>query len=249
MPRNPAGIYTLPPGYEGITGQVIQTSQHNPPLEDIASALTGSLPRNGSAAMLSDLPMGGSKVVNLGAGTAAGDAVTKAQLDEAIAAVTALVAPIPPGTIAFWPGPVIPTGWLECNGSSVLRATYPALFAAIGTTYGAGDGSTTFLLPETRGEFPRFYDNGRGVDPGRAFGSAQAQEIQSHAHGVTDPGHGHLYSGGEQLGGFAIGGSGIASSAPGTKATTQSTTGITVNAAGGAETRPRNVAFFGIIKV
>lgn len=67
-----------------------------------------------------------------------------------------------------------PSGWLECDGSAVSRTTYSTLFAAIGTTFGTGDGSTTFNLPDLRGEFVRGYDHSRGVDAARAFGSTQA---------------------------------------------------------------------------
>lgn len=70
----------------------------------------------------------------------------------------------------------IPSGWLECDGSEVSRTEYAALFAKIGTTNGAGDGSTTFNLPETRGEYVRGFDNGRGVDSGRVLGTWQDGE-------------------------------------------------------------------------
>jgi microcystin-dependent protein len=53
----------------------------------------------------------------------------------------------------------IPTGWLECNGAAVSRTTYSALFAVIGTTWGNGNGVTTFNLPETRGLFPRGWNH------------------------------------------------------------------------------------------
>ena len=80
----------------------------------------------------------------------------------------------PAGLVAPFSMSSCPSGWLAADGSAVSRATYAALFAAVGTTFGAGDGSTTFNLPELRGEFIRGWDNGRGVDAGRAFGSAQA---------------------------------------------------------------------------
>lgn len=96
-----------------------------------------------------------------------------------------------PGKISHYAMAAIPQGWLKCDGSAVSRATYAALYAAVGTTYGAGDGATTFNLPDLRGEFIRGLDDGRGVDAGRALGSAQAQDMQPHAHGVNDPGHAH----------------------------------------------------------
>lgn len=83
------------------------------------------------------------------------------------------VVPIPSGAVMHFAMSTAPTGWLIANGTAVSRTTYAALFAAIGTTFGAGDGSTTFNLPELRGEFIRNWDNGRGVDSGRALGSYQ----------------------------------------------------------------------------
>jgi len=55
---------------------------------------------------------------------------------------------IPTATIVPWSSSSVPTGFLECNGAAVSRSTYSALFAIVGTTYGAGDGATTFGLPD-----------------------------------------------------------------------------------------------------
>ena len=60
---------------------------------------------------------------------------------------------VPPGTIIHYAGRTVPSGWLICNGANVSRTDYAALFAAIGTIYGAGDGSTTFGLPNLNGRF------------------------------------------------------------------------------------------------
>lgn len=72
-----------------------------------------------------------------------------------------------------------PTGWLECNGVAISRTTYISLYTAIGTTYGVGDGLTTFNIPDLRGEFIRGWDNGKGVDSGRVFGSSQLDALQN----------------------------------------------------------------------
>lgn len=64
-----------------------------------------------------------------------------------------LSAAIPPGTIIHYAGRTVPSGWLICNGANVSRTDYAALFAAIGTIYGAGNGSTTFGLPNLNGRF------------------------------------------------------------------------------------------------
>ncbi len=79
-----------------------------------------------------------------------------------------------PGALMYYAASSAPSGWLKANGAAVSRTTYATLFAAIGTTFGAGDGSTTFNLPDLRGEFIRGYDDGRGIDSGRAIGSSQA---------------------------------------------------------------------------
>ncbi|WP_165678771.1 phage tail protein [Metapseudomonas otitidis] len=89
------------------------------------------------------------------------------------------------GMVATFARSTPPAGWLKANGAAVSRTTYAALFAAIGTTYGAGDGSTAFNLPDLRGEFIRGWDNGRGVDANRGFGTAQAGQNESHSHGAS----------------------------------------------------------------
>jgi len=91
----------------------------------------------------------------------------------------------PAGLVASFARSAAPTGWLKANGAAVSRTAYADLFAAIGTTYGAGDGFNTFNLPDLRGEFIRGWDDGRGVDGGRALGSSQAGAVQSHTHTAT----------------------------------------------------------------
>jgi microcystin-dependent protein len=151
----------------------------------------------------------------------------------------------PPGAVMAFARSSVPTGWLKCNGAAVSRTTYANLFAAIGTTYGAGDGSTTFNLPDLRGEFIRGYDDGRGVDSGRGFGTAQLDAFQGHYHGPRSP----LTS---FWGGSSASGSYIASASPAFQdvATTggpvsDGTNGTPRTA---AETRPRNVALMYCIK-
>lgn len=85
----------------------------------------------------------------------------------------------PAGTIMYFAREWAPTGWLKANGAAVSRTTYPGLFAVLGTLYGAGDGSTTFNLPDLRGEFIRSYDDRRGVDPGRWIGNWQGDAIRN----------------------------------------------------------------------
>lgn len=86
---------------------------------------------------------------------------------------------VPSGAIQFFARNTAPDGWLKANGANVSRSAYSALFAGIGTVFGNGDGSTTFTLPDMRGEFPRGWDDGRSIDSGRTFGSAQTDAIRN----------------------------------------------------------------------
>lgn len=83
------------------------------------------------------------------------------------------------GQIFMFAGITTPPNCLDCNGGLVSRATEAELFKVIGTLYGAGDGSTTFRLPDFRGVVPRGWDNGRGLDSGRSFGSYQNDALQN----------------------------------------------------------------------
>ena len=141
----------------------------------------------------------------------------------------------PPGMVAYFARNTAPSGWLKANGAAVSRTTYEALFAAIGTTFGAGDGSTTFNLPDLRAEFIRGWDDGRGVDSGRAFGSSQAGQMPSHTHTQEIS---NSTSGGLNRG-------------PGSTGAFQQYSGTTTAAGGtenSSENRPRNIALLACIK-
>ncbi|MCK7589766.1 tail fiber protein [Subsaxibacter sp. CAU 1640] len=107
---------------------------------------------------------------------------------------------IPVGAIFTFPIDTAPSGYLICDGSAVSRTTYANLFALLGTTYGMGDGSTTFNLPDYRGKFMRGVDNGSGNDPdattrqdrgdgtiGDAVGTQQNGAMAIHNHAVNAP--------------------------------------------------------------
>jgi microcystin-dependent protein len=94
-------------------------------------------------------------------------------------------APIVPAGVVVWlASSSPPEGYLACDGRSVSRTSYPALFAVAGTTFGVMN-ATTFTLPDLRGEFIRGIDGGRGVDIGRGFGTLQSDAFQTHIHSTS----------------------------------------------------------------
>ncbi|MDP2697586.1 phage tail protein [Thalassospira sp.] len=83
------------------------------------------------------------------------------------------------GSVSAFAMPTPPEGWLVCDGSAVSRTDYADLFATIGTLWGHGNQVSTFNLPDLRGEFIRGFDDGRGVDVDRTFGSVQLDAVQN----------------------------------------------------------------------
>jgi len=180
-------------------------------------------------------------------------AITQVSTDSSTKlATTAFVAnsAVPAGTVIQYAGSSAPSGYFSCDGSSIPTVSYPALFAAIGYTYGGAGGN--FTLPDMRGVFARGLDNGRGLDPGRTLGSYQADVFGAHGHAITDPGHAHasttgqpfLIAPGPSNPTVAGGGEGTSS----TPTTATAVTAITINPTGGSETRPKNVALLYCIK-
>lgn len=153
---------------------------------------------------------------------------------------------IKPGTVAHFAASAAPVGWVKANGAAVSRTVYAALFLSIGTAYGAGDGSTTFNVPDLRGEFLRGWDDSRGVDTGRAFGSAQSDAMQGHKHIFEAL----AWSGGASIGPYGTGsGSLLQDPYVGLMSVglpkTDGTNGATRTA---GETRSRNIAMLACIK-
>lgn len=152
----------------------------------------------------------------------------------------------PSGSVSAFAGQSAPSGYLLCNGQAVSRTAYAALFAAIGTTYGAGDGTTTFNVPDLRGEFVRGLDAGRGVDAGRVLGAAQLDAIQQMTKSALAPVTGGWAA---ANGAFARDGQAVAhicASTCGIESTVTFDMGRVARTA--SETRPRNVAMNYIIK-
>lgn len=165
--------------------------------------------------------------------------------------ITAQAAGVKAGAIADFAGSTAPAGWLICDGSAISRTLYSALFSYCGTSHGAGDGSTTFNIPDCRGEFRRGLDNGRGVDTERTLGSAQTDSYGSHTHtGSTDTHAGHAHNTGSgSLGGSTTGGSSYVSTGGATTGSAGAHShALTIAASGATETKPRNKAFLTCIK-
>lgn len=155
----------------------------------------------------------------------------------------------PAGQVSYFAMLSPPAGWLVMDGSAVSRSTYARLFSAIGTTFGAGNGSTTFNLPDARGQFFRALDMGKGIDIGRSLGSLQSSQNQVHSHTVNDPGHVHSLRRTGNDGNFGIfdmisGDSGVLWR----NNTDPAFTGISINNSGGNESRPTNIAFLPCIR-
>lgn len=152
---------------------------------------------------------------------------TTAFVANAVGSITTL----PPGAVIAMAANSVPSGYLECNGQEVSRITYAALFAAIGTNWGAGNGSTTFNVPDFRGEFLRGFDNGRGVDVSRTFATWQDSQLGQHQHSYYN---------------VQNGGSGWPGGSGGSLLFQN--TGLSGGASNSSETRPRNWAVLYLIK-
>ncbi len=100
---------------------------------------------------------------------------------------------VPPGSIVAMAMGSAPKGYLKANGAAVSRINYARLFSFIGTYYGAGDGSTTFNLPDLRGVFIRGWDDARGLDPNRGLGSFQQGQNAWHVHTAAAAANGVHY--------------------------------------------------------
>lgn len=157
------------------------------------------------------------------------DTYTKAEIESIVAQSSSL----PVGSMVAFPRASVPPGFLEIDGSVQSIAAYPDLAAYLGTTFNKGDeGAGNFRLPESRGEFLRGWDHGRGVDAGRALGTWQADEFKSHTHPIANQNtYGSGGSSGPLHNGAKVG------------ELTQPT-----SPTGGTETRPRNLSVMWCIK-
>lgn len=184
---------------DAAAGIKIRADYHDDEDNGFAAGLSQCVTKDGRTQPTANLPMNTKRLVNLGAPVAATDAANKEYVDNAILAAQTALALQPGVMMPYAKSGTVPTGWLYCNGAAVSRASYAALFALIGTTFGAGDGATTFNLPDMRGQFARGWDDARGLDPDRTFGSTQTDNFETHTHtassGTESADHTHSVSG------------------------------------------------------
>jgi microcystin-dependent protein len=217
-----------------LGGGVVQTLND---VSGIALPTSGSFLPLAGGTMTGALTLAGNATTNL-------QAVTRQQLNTAISSVTQAVltavgTPVPVGSITIWPLSVPPAGYVEANGAALSRTTFAALFSIYATTFGVGDGSTTFNVPDLRGEFVRGWDNARGVDSGRGIATAQAGDNLAHTHQFANQ-----FFKGKADGNAPVTNEGVLFSLAG-----PTVYAPTMSTVGASEARPRNVAMMYIIKV
>lgn len=165
----------------------------------------------------------------------AGDNSTKIATTAFVA--TAIAGSILTGEVKMWPTATAPTGYVLCNGAAISRTLYSSLFALIGTTYGVGDGSTTFNVPNFTDRMPI---GAGGLYGHGATGGSKDAVVVSHTHAVTDAGHTHALTLNGRSGDGAFvnrganwgyddwqGGESTATTASGTSNITVSSSGVT----------------------
>lgn len=271
MPVDGGGIITRPGSPIPVTGQTADAPQVNVPVDDIYAALNMLMFLDGRKPLRGNIPMNGYRAT--GAANAVGqqDYVTLAQVQQLLQAFGS----VPTGSMFPLTGNTVPAGYVQANGQSLSRATFPTLWTWVQSSgnlvsqgsktrgsYGTGDGSTTFTVPDLISDSGYFI---RSVSPGRTAGDVQGESFASHYHAaaIYDPWHTHsasatsnlLYNTGgaehfvqagagwtRSTGGISIGGAstGVRVTSPNGLDTTSS--------AGGSETRPKNIAYPWIIK-
>lgn len=166
-----------------VEGTPAEADQVNANFDTVATQINNDMVHaDGSVSMTGALTLPGDPASNL-------QAAPKQYVDAKIGA------PAVPGFIGIWGGSAVPAGWLACDGSAVSRTTYVALFNAIGTTHGNGDGATTFNLPDLRGRAPIGAGSGPTLTARTAGQKLGDENLQTHAHVqnvLANPGTGPL---------------------------------------------------------
>lgn len=151
----------------------------------VDETINGLLPANKPAGTYTKVTVNNRGVFLSGSNpaTLAGFGITDTYTKPEIESIVAQASALPVGAVVAFPKAAVPPGFLEIDGSVQSIATYPDLAAYLGTTFNTGgEGAGNFRLPESRGEFLRGWDHGRGVDAARALGSYQADEFKKHRH-------------------------------------------------------------------
>jgi microcystin-dependent protein len=259
MPFNGSGTFTVVNTF--VPNTTISSSAVNANFGDIATGLSDCLTRDGQAGMTAPLKAAsgspGSPSITFSANTTtgfrlSGNSVILVQGGVDVGAIAAS----PVGTVIDYAGGTAPGGWLLCYGQAVSRTTYALLFTAIGTTWGVGDGVTTFNVPDLRGRGTYGKDDMGGSAANRitnagsgivgttlgAAGGGQSMTLSqanlpNYALTVTDPGHTHTLTNGTNVLVFTSGSGsqGInagVNATPSTITVNSNTTGITVNSGG-----------------
>lgn len=160
---------------------------------------------------------------------------------------------VPAGVVEAFAMETLPNGWITCNGAAISRTAYSKLFAAIGTNYGAGDGTTTFNIPDLRGYFVRGWAGASSLDSGRVMGSTQLDQMQRITGDFVNNGIGRSDLAKTQNGALsAVNGGATGSAGAGNRQKLIFDSGNSPNARVSAdtngETRPVNVALVYAIK-
>jgi microcystin-dependent protein len=193
MPRNGTGTMSIVNTASPNT--VITSSDYNENFADVADEITNSLALDGQSAMTGQLKAAGGTASapgvtfgadsNTGAYSSAADEYSVATGGTQRLAISSsgldvksgnylkagiVMSLVPIGTVLDYAGASEPGGWLFCYGQAISRTTYASLFAVVGTTYGAGDGATTFNLPDLRGRVVAGQDDMGGTSANRLTG-------------------------------------------------------------------------------
>jgi microcystin-dependent protein len=223
MPRDASGNYTLPLGNPVEGGTTIDVNWANPTMEDIATQLNNVFTRDGLLGPLdkfklidgtqaapaltfnSELGLGlfresqGVLAVASEGAVSARFSSTGVDVPGVISRGGTPIALVPTGTILDFAGATAPAGYMVCDGSAVSRTTFAALFAVIGTVWGAGDGTNTFNLPDFRRRTTIGAGGTQTFGPATTVGSIGGVEgatlsvanLASHTHTHTDGAHQH----------------------------------------------------------
>jgi microcystin-dependent protein len=232
---------TVTPGYNWTSGETVTPAKLNSAAAPTVVVADGEVTTSKIAdGAVTDVKLAsGIDASKLTTGTLpiariADSSVTQAKLASGVG--------IPAGAVMPFAMNSAPAGWLAADGSNVNRTTYAALFTAISTTYGAGDGSTTFTLPDLRGYFVRGSGTNSDGTAAGTFGAKQADALQGHRHSLSN---GSLVW--RNTGGPSLGGTG-ASSAFNLSVGDPTADGTNGTPRTASETRPANIALLYCIK-